>query len=82
MYGDDVYDDRDILLGIMILSNQGDKNKENVKRQLVYLSKATIVHVNHAFGSFYYIDTSVLQENIPLVKFIKTTSETQVVYFP
>ena len=31
---------------------------------------------------FYYIDTSVLVENIPLVKFIKTTSGTQVVYFP
>ena len=30
----------------------------------------------------YYIDTSVLRENIPLVKFIKTTSGTQVVYFP
>ena len=26
--------------------------------------------------SFYYIDTSVLLENIPLVKFIKTTSRT------
>ena len=25
---------------------------------------------------FYYIDTSVLLENIPLVKFIKTTSRT------
>ena len=32
--------------------------------------------------SIYYIDTSVLLENIPLVKFIKTTSGTQVVYFP
>ena len=32
--------------------------------------------------SFYYIDTSVLLENIPLVKFIKTTSGTRVVYFP
>ena len=31
---------------------------------------------------FYYIDTSVLLENKPLVKFIKTTSGTQVVYFP
>ena len=30
----------------------------------------------------YYIDTSVLRENIPLVKFIKTTSGTRVVYFP
>ena len=29
-----------------------------------------------------YIDTSVLLENIPLVKFIKTTSGTRVVYFP
>ena len=31
---------------------------------------------------FYYIDTSVLLENIPHVKFIKTTSRTRVVYFP
>ena len=31
---------------------------------------------------FYYIDTSVSLENIPLVKFIKTTSGTWVVYFP
>ena len=31
---------------------------------------------------FYYIDTSVLLENIPLVKFIKTTLGTRVVYFP
>ena len=30
----------------------------------------------------YYIDTSVLLENIPLVKFMKTTSSTRVVYFP
>ena len=30
----------------------------------------------------YNIDTSVLLENIPLVKFIKTTSGTRVVYFP
>ena len=34
------------------------------------------------FIYFYYIDTSVLLENIPLVKFIKTTSGTLVVYFP
>ena len=33
-------------------------------------------------NSFYYIDTSVLQENIPLAIFIKTTSGTRVVYFP
>ena len=31
---------------------------------------------------FYYIDTGVLLKNIPLVKFIKTTSGTRVVYFP
>ena len=31
---------------------------------------------------FYYIDTSFLLENIPLVKFIKTTPGTLVVYFP
>ena len=31
---------------------------------------------------FYYIDMSVLPENMPLVKFIKTTSGTRVVYFP
>ena len=62
MYGDDVYDDRDILL--WILSNQGDKNKENVKRQWVYLSKATIVHVHHAFGSFYLTSTAQIRREI------------------
>ena len=31
---------------------------------------------------FYYIDTSILMENIPLVKFIKSTFVTRVVYFP
>ena len=31
---------------------------------------------------FYYIDMSVLLENVPLVKFIKTSSRTRVVYFP
>ena len=34
------------------------------------------------FVTFYYIDTSVLLENTPLVKFIKSTSGTRVVYFP
>ena len=34
------------------------------------------------FISIYYIDTSVLLENIPLVKFIKTTSATRMLYFP
>ena len=32
--------------------------------------------------NIYFIDTSVLLENIPLVKFIETTSGTWVVYFP
>ena len=36
----------------------------------------------HNIKPCYYIDTSVLLENIPLVKFIKTTSRTRVVYFP
>ena len=34
------------------------------------------------YKEFYYIDTSVLLESIPLVNFIKTTSGTRVVYFP
>ena len=34
------------------------------------------------FSGFYYTDTIVLLENIPLVKFTKTTSGTRVVYFP
>ena len=34
---------------------------------------------NKPFIYFYYLDTSVLLENIPLVKFIKTTSGTRVV---
>ena len=33
-------------------------------------------------SSVCYKDTSVLLENIPLVKLIKTTSRTRVVYFP
>ena len=39
-----------------------------------------IPYIRHNY--FYYIDTSVLLENIPLVEFIKTTSGTRVVYFP
>ena len=30
----------------------------------------------------YYIDPSVLLKNTPLAKFIRTTSETRVAYFP
>ena len=39
-----------------------------------------VLHIKYIF--FYYIDTGVLLENIPLVKFIKTTFGTWVVYFP
>ena len=35
------------------------------------------VSESFGFGAFYYIDTSVLLENIPLVNFIKTTSRTR-----
>ena len=38
--------------------------------------KASVLRRIHKFIPFYYIDTSVLLENIPLVKFIKTTSRT------
>ena len=41
----------------------------------------TLFQYSHV-STFYYIDRSVLLENIPLVKFMKTTSGTRVVYFP
>ena len=41
-----------------------------------------ILGYDKTFSTLYYIDTSVLLENIPLVKFIKTTSGTRVVYLP
>ena len=34
------------------------------------------------YKNIYYIDTSVLLGNIPLVKFMNATSGTRVVYFP
>lgn len=34
------------------------------------------------YNLFYYIDTNILLENIPLIKFIKATFGTRVVYFP
>ena len=33
-------------------------------------------------NNVYYIDMSVLLESVPLIKFIKTTFRTPVVYFP
>ena len=44
--------------------------------------KIVIVILKGRYKSAYYIDMSVLLENIPLVKFTKTTSGTRVVYFP
>ena len=44
---------------------------------LKYLIKSRI-----SSSIIYYIDTSVLLGNIPLVKFINATSGTRVVYFP
>ena len=48
--------------------------------------RAAIMHFTSdqvlVITTIYYIDTSVLLENILLVKFIKTTSGTRVVYFP
>ena len=45
----------------------------------------TTVYINEVYNNnidYYYIDTSVLLENMPPVKFIKTTSGARVVYFP
>ena len=44
---------------------------------LILLSTPLYTRIAH----FYYIDTSFLLENMPLVKFIKTTSGTRVVIF-
>ena len=41
-------------------------------------SKELLSHIS----SFYYVNTSVLLENIQFVKFIKTTSWARLVYFP
>ena len=48
----------------------------NIEKDLLLLQCIRIIII------IYYIDTSVLLENIPLVKFIKTTSGTRLVYFP
>ena len=44
--------------------------------------KSALKKINVLLTLFYYIDTSVLLGNIPLVKFINATSGTRVVYFP
>ena len=66
-----------------------------LSKRLIICTEYTNIYINtfpNAFTSqmakkyrdnyIYYIDRSVLLENIPLVKFIKTTSGTRVVYFP
>ena len=52
-------------------------SEQFVVNQLSFISVPRIYNII----IFYYIDTSVILENIPLVKFIKTTSRTRVVYF-
>ena len=55
-----------------------------------YFFKCHVCHVSMFVSTFistlhmymYYIETSVLLENIPLIKFVKNTSGTRVVYFP
>ena len=49
---------------------------------VAFLLVLQLLYIHLLFIIFYYIDTSVILENIPLVKFIKTTSGTRVVYFP
>ena len=57
-------------------------------RLLFWLIQIVVLHYFNIFKGeslirfIYYIDTSVLLENIPLEKFTKTTSGTRVVYFP
>ena len=53
---------------------------------LLYVTRVMLFKVNSVlktlFSAFYYINTSVLLENIPLLKFIKTTFGTRVIHFP
>ena len=53
----------------------------SIVHQLFDLPYAKVTDIGE-IKRIYYIDASVLLENIPLVKFIKTTSGTRVVYFP
>ena len=46
------------------------------------LSKQLAMLFPYIRNTIYYIEMSVLLKNIPLVKLIKTTSGTRVVYFP
>ena len=51
-------------------------------RARVQLKTLSSLLKRHWIIFVYYIDTGVLLKNIPLVKFIKTTSGIRVVYFP
>ena len=86
----------DFFEGLLSLLQQcGDCVNENTDGAARRISCKTSIRHSHRlyfpfslitdiyiYISIYYIDTSVLLENIPLVKFIKTTSGTRVVYFP
>ena len=84
----------DFFEGLLSLMQQcGDRVNENTDGAARRISCKTSIRHSHPlyfpfslitdiYISIYYIDTSVLLENIPLVKFIKTTSGTRVVYFP
>ena len=74
--------------------NEGPRDRQNlfaIQRSFVLsrffsiysvITGVTKIVCTQDFSLFYYIDTSVLLENILLVKFIETTSGTRVAYFP
>ena len=62
-----------IMMNIRII-----KSLPSYTKDMFQSMSQTLLNIN----SLYYIDTSVLLENMPLVKFIKSTFGTRVVYFP
>ena len=62
-----------IMMNIRII-----KSLPSYTKDMFHSMSQTLLNIN----TLYYIDTSVLLENIPLVKFIKSTFGTRVVYFP
>ena len=62
-----------IMMNIRII-----KSLPSYTKDMFQSMSQTLLNVNTP----YYIDTSVLLENMPLVKFIKSTFGTRVVYFP
>ena len=57
-------------------------NKMNFVKGKVLILLFLIIPPDLINKFLYYIDTSVLKENIPLVTFIKSASGTRVAYFP